>query len=131
MCIFCQIVNKEIPAKIVLENDLALAFLDIKPSSPGHCLVIPKKHFSNLEEIDLDYLYAVIKMTKDMGRKIKDNLGVEGYNIMLNNGSVAGQEIFHLHWHVIPRFLDDNLKLFPKKEYKEGELEAIYNKLKI
>jgi histidine triad (HIT) family protein len=131
MCIFCQIVNKEIPVKIVLENDLALAFLDIKPSNPGHCLVIPKKHFSSLEEIDLDYLYAVIKMVKEVGRKIKDNLGVEGYNIMLNNGSVAGQEIFHLHWHIIPRFLDDNLKLFPKKDYTEGELENIWNKLKI
>ncbi len=130
MCLFCQIVQRKIPAKVVLENEFALAFLDIKPVKPGHCLVIPKKHYANLEEINLEELVAVIKIVKEVGRRIKANLGVKGYNLNLNNDPVAGQEINHLHWHLIPRHPADGLKLWPSAEYLPGEAEAILEKLK-
>lgn len=129
MCIFCQIINKEIPAKIILENDLALAFLDIKPVHPGHSLVIPKRHFSTIEEISEKDLVAVILMLKQVAKKIKDNLNYPGYNIQLNNDKVAGQEVAHLHFHIIPRLENDGLKLWPQREYQEEEAESILAKL--
>ena len=129
MCIFCKIVNKEIPAKIILENDLTMSFLDIKPVNPGHSLVIPKKHYSTIEEIPEKDLIAVTLMLKEVAKKIKDNLNYPGYNVQLNNDKVAGQEVSHLHFHIIPRLEGDGLKLWPQKDYEEGEAENILAKL--
>lgn len=129
MCIFCKIVNQEIPAKVMAEDDRVLAFLDIKPVNPGHTLIIPKKHYSTIEEISEEDLTAVILMLKKVAKKIKDNLNYSGYNINLNNDPVAGQEIPHLHFHVIPRKSDDGLKLWPQKEYQGNQAEQILKKL--
>jgi histidine triad (HIT) family protein len=129
MCIFCQIVKKEIPAKIILENDLAMSFLDIKPVNPGHSLVIPKKHFSTIEEIPEEDLIAVVLMMKKVAQKIKDNLSYKAYNIQLNNDKIAGQEIAHLHFHIIPRLEGDGLKLWPQKKYQENQAKEILTKL--
>lgn len=129
MCIFCQIVKKQIPAKIISENELALSFLDIKPVNPGHSLVISKKHYSTIEEIPEEDLVSVILLLKKVAKKIKENLNYSGYNIQLNNDEIAGQEIAHLHFHIIPRLKDDGLKLWPQKEYQENEAEQILAKL--
>lgn len=129
MCIFCEIAKKKIPAKIILENDLAMSFLDIKPVNPGHSLVIPKKHYSTIEEISEEDLIAVILMLKKVAKKIKENLNYQGYNLQLNNDKIAGQEIGHLHFHIIPRLKNDGLKLWPQGEYKENEAEEILAKL--
>jgi histidine triad (HIT) family protein len=129
MCVFCQIVEKKIPAKIIIENEKTLAFLDIKPVNPGHILIIPKKHYSNIEEISKEDLCALSLMLKKMGKKIKDKLGYDGYNVNLNNDEIAGQEISHLHFHLIPRRKNDGLKLWPQGEYKKGEAEEILSKL--
>lgn len=129
MCIFCQIVKKEIPASIFYEDEIALAFLDIKPVNPGHALVIPKGHVANLEEISDSDLALLIGAVKKVGRMLKDKLGISGYNLVLNNDPIAGQEIFHLHFHLIPRFENDGLKLFPAGGYKMGEKEELLNKL--
>jgi len=129
MCIFCKIVNKEIPAKIILEDEKTLAFLDIKPVNPGHILVIAKKHYPSIEEISEEDLSAVVLTLKKMGKRIKEKLGYSGYNVNLNNDKVAGQEIPHLHFHLIPRTSDDGLKLWPQNEYKDNEAEEILSKL--
>ncbi len=129
MCIFCKIVNKEIPAKIILEDEKTLAFLDIKPVNPGHILVIAKKHYPSIEEIREEDLSAVVLTLKKMGKRIKEKLGYSGYNVNLNNDKVAGQEIPHLHFHLIPRTSDDGLKLWPQNEYKDNEAEEILSKL--
>lgn len=129
MCIICKIVNKEIPAKIILENDLALAFLDNKPVNPGHSLVVSKKHFPTIEEMPEKDLISVILMIKEVAKRIKDNLKIEGYNLLLNNDKIAGQEIAHLHFHIIPRLEDDDLEQWPQKEYKGNEAEEILAKL--
>lgn len=129
MCIFCKIINKEIPAEQVYEDEKTLAFLDIKPVHPGHTLVIPKKHAANLEEIDVDDLQALIFIVKKIGKMLKDKLGVPGYNVVVNNDPVAGQEVPHLHFHIIPRHFDDNLKVLPQnednKESKETNEEVL------
>lgn len=131
MCVFCKIIKGEIPCNSVYEDDMVLAFLDIKPVNPGHVLVIPKKHFANLEEIDDNYLQAVIMVVKKIAKQLKDKLNILGYNLIMNNDPVAGQEIPHLHFHIIPRQENDNLKLFSGRDYKEGEVEEIIKKLRV
>lgn len=131
MCIFCKIINGEIPCHKVYEDDIVFAFLDIKPLNPGHTLVVPKKHYENLEEISEEELTALILAIKKIGRMIKEKLGVAGYNVSENNGQVAGQEVPHLHFHIIPRHEGDGLGPWPRKEYQDGEAEEIIKKLSV
>lgn len=130
MCIFCDIVASKIDSYKIYEDNETFAFLDIKPSSPGHVLVIPKKHVKNIEEIDEQDLMTLIKTVKKVGLRVKEKLGVSAYNLVVNNGEVAGQQILHLHFHIVPRYAGDNLQLFPNGDYKEGEAEEIVNTLK-
>ncbi|PIT94274.1 HIT family protein [Candidatus Falkowbacteria bacterium CG10_big_fil_rev_8_21_14_0_10_39_9] len=130
-CIFCKIINGEIPAQVVYEDDSTMAFLDINPHSFGHTLVMPKKHFVNFEDTPGDVLAATMMTVKKVGRSLKDNLGVSGYNVYENNDPVAGQIIPHLHFHVIPRHENDGLEFWPQLKYGVGEAEAILSKIKI
>lgn len=129
MCIFCKIIAGEIPCHKVYEDGQVLAFLDIKPLNPGHTLVVPKKHYENLEEINEEELTALILAIKKIGSLVKEKLGVAGYNVSENNGEVAGQEVPHLHFHIIPRHGGDGLSPWTRKEYKEGEAQEIIKKL--
>lgn len=106
-CIFCKIVAKEIPATIVCEDDDVLVFMDIGPIIKGHVLVIPKQHFDPVTETP-DELLAKLHLTaKRIAQAQMNGLGADGVNIMQNNGTAAGQEVAHIHVHVIPRFSDD------------------------
>lgn len=129
MCIFCQIIAKEIPCHQVYEDEKTLAFLDIKPVNPGHTLVIPKVHVANLEEIESEDLQALMLVVKKIGRMLKDKLNISGYNLVVNNDPVAGQEVSHLHFHIIPRHENDNLKLFPQAKQTMLATEDILKKL--
>jgi len=124
-CIFCKIIAGDIPSFKVYENDFVLAFLDIAPVSRGHILVIPKKHFSNFEEINNDYLNQVFEAVKKIALILKKKLKISGYNISVNNDPVAGQIIPHFHVHIIPREKNDGLKLWPGGEYPKNEAEKI------
>lgn len=130
-CVFCKIVNSELPSYKVYEDENSLAFLDISPVTPGHTLVISKKHYSNLEDIPENDLCELIKSVKKIGKSIKAGLGVSGYNMTENNDPIAGQIIPHIHFHIIPRRDGDNIHLWPQGEYKEGEALEILNKIKI
>ncbi|MDP2944013.1 MAG: HIT family protein [bacterium] len=130
MCIFCKIINKEIPSYKVYEDEKMLAFLDIAPINSGHTLIVPKNHYVNLEAIPTEELSALMSTVKKVGALLKDKLGVSGYNITANNDPIAGQLIPHLHFHVIPRREGDGLKLWPGRKYEEGEAEEIIKKLK-
>lgn len=110
MCVFCEIIKGNIPADKVYEDDDVLSFLDIKPNNPGHTLVIPKKHFQNLEEIDGLALGKLIIAVKKVGQMLKDKLGVLAYNIVVNNDPLAGQIVPHIHFHLIPRYQNDGLR---------------------
>ena len=117
MCIFCKIVAGEIPSYKVYEDKQTLAFLDVAPVSPGHTLVITKKHYANLEEIPEDELEALIRAVKKIGQAIKEGLAAAGYNAQINNDPVAGRVISHIHFHIIPRSENDGLKLWPQSKY--------------
>ncbi|MCL1833491.1 MAG: histidine triad nucleotide-binding protein [Leptospirales bacterium] len=101
-CIFCKIVSKDIPSKIVYENDKVLAFYDISPAAREHILIIPKKHIPSIDHIsadDRDISAALFDAAREIA-KLK-NMQDEGYRIIINNGKAAGQEVFHLHLHLL------------------------------
>ena len=122
-CIFCRIVAGEIPSFKLLENDRALSFMDINPANEGHCLVIPKAHVPNLFEVDDASLAAVASATRRVADAVRRTLDPPGISIAQANGPAAGQSVFHLHFHVIPRREDDDL-LF-NWELQPGDLDAI------
>ncbi|MDR0739924.1 MAG: HIT family protein [Mycoplasmataceae bacterium] len=130
-CIFCKIVNKEIPAKIIAENKGAIAFLDVNPVSDGHTIIIPKKHFMNLSQCSDEYLADVINLTKIVSKNIQDSfLKPWGINYLSNEGNIAGQEIMHFHIHVIPKYgKDEGFKIGIGNKYL-GNIDKIYNELK-
>jgi len=126
-CIFCKIIEKSIPSKVLFENDKNLAFLDIFPVSKGHTIVIPKNHYKNLEEIPNNELSELFEIVKKVSILIHKKLKVDGYNILQNNFRAAGQVVNHFHVHIIPRSNEDGkFKLFiPKNQAKEEELNQI------
>lgn len=112
MSIFKKIIDKEIPATILYEDDSALAILDISQTTKGHTLIIPKKEVKNFLECDIDTMSHLLKVTQDLATKIQDNLGASGFNILTNMNEVAGQTVFHFHIHLIPRYSkEDSIKI--------------------
>ncbi len=104
-CIFCEIIAGNIPAKIFAENEKAMAFFDINPISDGHLIVIPKKHFRCFSETDTEYINAVANLAKDCAQKLYESkLNPWGFNYLINEQSIAGQEVFHYHMHVVPKY---------------------------
>ena len=126
-CIFCQIIEKKIPSKVLYEDENNLAFLDIFPIFKGHTIVIPKTHYHNLEEIPERELAETYKVVKKLATSIHEKLKIEGYNILQNNFEAAGQVIQHFHVHIIPRSKNDGrfqLKI-PREQSSEEELNKI------
>jgi len=124
-CLFCKIINKKISANVIYEDNKILAFLDIAPVNKGHTLVIPKTHSNDFLSTNEEILQHLISKTKKIANAIIKATNCSGVNIVTNNGETAGQVIFHLHFHIIPRFESDNLPLWPKKEYLENEKENL------
>lgn len=128
-CIFCKIVSGEIPSYTVYEDDVVKAFLDISQVTPGHTLVIPKKHVANLFEYDEDLAAAVFSRIPKIARAVKEsNPDIKGMNVLNNNGEVAYQSVFHSHIHLVPRYTDhddfkmtfkDNSGEYNDEKYKE------------
>lgn len=129
-CLFCKIIQGEIPAAKIYEDDNVLAFLDINPVNPGHTLIVPKIHSDGLLDADDQVLGQMIVVTKKVAEAILQGLEYEAFNLEQNNGSIAGQVIPHLHWHIVPRTAEDGLKHWPGKEYAEGQAAEIADKIK-
>ena len=110
-CIFCKIINKEIPTDIIYENDKVMAFLDIFPTSLGHTLIIPKKHFINVYDIEEDYLTEIIKVTRRLALAYKEIFGIDNLQLVHNAGKHGQQGVFHFHFHLIPRHEGDGINL--------------------
>src|SRR3989344_8724642 len=108
-----KIIRREIPADIVYEDADTMSFLDIRPNNPGHTLVVPKKPFRNIFDIDDETLAAVWRTARKVAKAVKDATDADGLNINTNNEATAGQVVFHYHVHVIPRFENDGLPLWP------------------
>ena len=110
-CIFCKIINKETPSKIIYENDLVIAILDAFPSSLGHTLIIPKKHFVNIYDVEEEYLVEIIKVAKKLSLAYKEVWGIDNLQLIHNAGQDAQQKVFHFHLHLIPRKAGDGINL--------------------
>ncbi len=129
-CIFCKIVNKEIPGKIVYEDEHVLAFLDIKPVARGHTLVIPKKHAADIFELDDKSAEEILKVAKKVAGAALKSLGAAGVNLLNANRKEAGQTVFHYHMHVIPRYAGDSIRVWPNSSYKESNLDDVADVMK-
>lgn len=110
-CIFCKIVKKEAEASIIYEDDDALVFLDTHPLASGHVLVVPKKHFADVFDIDGPALESLFRVAKVTAQRMRDVLSIDAVNLINNSGPSAEQSVFHFHIHVIPRRSGDNVGL--------------------
>ncbi|MCX6819480.1 MAG: HIT family protein [Candidatus Aenigmarchaeota archaeon] len=129
-CIFCKIVRGEIPSKKIYEDHDVIAFLDINPANPGHCLVVPKKHSETISDTDDDVLVKAIVVTKKLATAVKEKLNADGVNIVQNNGRHAGQLVSHIHFHIIPRFPDDKVLItYQRVQMDENALNEMQKKL--
>lgn len=124
-CIFCKIIKGEIAAEKVYEDDSIFAIMDIKPVSRGHVLVLPKSHANDFLSTPDEVLQDTIKKVKKIGSAIMTAVNSQGLNITTNNGAAAGQVVFHLHFHLIPRFGDDNLPVWPHHQTEHLKREEI------
>lgn len=124
-CIFCKIVNKEIPCNQIYEDKNFLVFLDIKPVNHGHLLIIPKKHIVWMQEADDKMVGDIYKLAKKMMLALKKSLKCDYVQL-----SVIGNEIPHFHIHLIPRYKNDKFYNFPVKKYQNKEDIKILNKIK-
>ena len=106
-CLFCKIVSNEIPSYKVYEDEYVLAFLDIHPCSKGHTVVVPKKHFANLWEMEDKDFGFLMTGVRAASKKVQEKLKPEGMNIGLNNEKAAGQSVGHTHFHILPRWEGD------------------------
>ncbi|WP_029896559.1 HIT family protein [Desulfohalovibrio reitneri] len=116
-CVFCKIVAGEIPSASVLDRDNVYAFLDLNPVRQGHALVIPKSHYPTLLDLDPGLAADLLRAQQDVARAVMLATGADGVNLGLNLGEAAGQVVFHAHYHIIPRFHEDGLRLWPQTPY--------------
>ncbi len=130
-CIFCKIVNKEIPSKVISENDYALAFMDVNPICNGHCLVIPKAHFCDLEHTDDDYLVAMIKLVKEVAHILAYDKQLDpwGFNYLSNQGDIAGQVVKHTHIHILPKYAKGEGFEFGENKKHLEPIEDVYESI--
>ena len=134
-CIFCRIVRKEAPASILYEDATALVFLDIRPLNEGHTLIIPKEHYETIYNMPESLVCNVYTIVKRMAIAVKAATKADGITIIQQNGQAAGQEVFHMHVHVVPRFEGQKLPHFrdipnANREQLEQAAERIRKALK-
>lgn len=134
-CIFCQIVEGALPSSKVYEDEICLAFMDIQPVNPGHVLVIPKAHFEDLADLSADVGSHLFQVAQRIVLTLpKSSIKVEGADLFLAHGEAAGQEIFHVHLHVIPRFTGDDFGFRFSSNYmnlpERQELDSIAAQIK-
>ena len=124
-CIFCKIIAGEIPSHTLYEDEQFKVILDVGPATKGHALILPKEHYANLYELPEAVAMDVMKLAKKMAKIMTDKLCCNGFNLVQNNGEVAGQTVFHFHMHLIPRYKNDgeilkyNVKSFSQEELAE------------
>ncbi len=130
-CIFCKMVAGQIPAEKIYEDDVVLAFLDIGPLSDGHTLIIPKEHFEKLDECPPGLLGQVAERFGKVVKAVTQAMGCQGYNLLCNNGRVAGQLVGHVHFHLIPRNSGDGVfDRWPAYRYPQGKIELLADKIR-
>ena len=130
-CIFCKIANGEIPSATIYEDEDFRAILDLGPASKGHALLLPKEHYGDLFALPDETAAKVPPTAKKIVSRMKSVLGCDGYNLVQNNGTCAGQTVFHFHMHMIPRYEDDGVGIGWKMgELSDADRDEILAKLK-
>jgi len=124
-CLFCRIIDGELPSTKVYEDEAHLAFMDIGPANPGHLLVVPKQHHQCLAEMPEEMVGPLFVVASRLGQAAMKATAAPAFNLIVNNGQAAGQLVFHTHVHVIPRFVDDGHKHWGKKEIPEERTKAL------
>ena len=133
-CIFCKLANGVFPTNSIYEDDDFNVILDASPATKGHALILPKEHYANIYEMDEELLGKAAKLAKKIITHEKEVLGCDGYNIVQNNGEVAGQTVFHFHMHLIPRYgKDENKKIieWDQNEFSKEEMKSICEAMKL
>lgn len=131
-CIFCKIANGDIEAATIYEDEDFRAILDLGPASKGHALILTKQHYANLYELDDAVAAKVLVVAKKIITEMTKVLECDGYNVVQNNGTVAGQTVFHYHLHLIPRYENDTVGLnWTPGELTDEEKTAIIAKVKL
>lgn len=120
-CIFCNIVQKKVPYVSIYNSDNFIAFLDINPVNKGHTLIVPTKHVETMFDVDPSLGSDLLSIVQHIGSAVMKATSAEGINIIQNNYVAAGQEVPHLHWHIIPRFIGDLCIHWEKGKYKNHQ----------
>lgn len=129
-CIFCRIITGDIPSSVVYEDEDFKVILDIAPAAKGHAIILPKKHYADLFELEEDTAKKVLMVAKKIALAMKEELKCDGINLLQNNGEAAGQSIFHIHFHLIPRYKGDNVKIpWATGKYEDGEAKALAERI--
>lgn len=118
-CIFCKIAGGEIPSTTIYEDDYHRVFFDIAPASKGHCLIVPKDHYDDVFDMNEEAAGRLFGLASKVAKSLKKELDLEGLNIVQNNGTIAGQTVFHFHMHMIPRYAGDTVNV----GWKPGEAD--------
>ncbi|MDE7264431.1 MAG: HIT family protein [Anaeroplasmataceae bacterium] len=130
-CVFCKIINGELPSYKIYEDEYTYAFLDIAKDMDGHTIVIPKKHVTNIIDCDCETLSKVTEAIRLISKHYVEDLGYTGVNILNASGKDAEQSVFHLHFHILPRKEEDGLHLWPALSGATHSLEEMAEALKL
>ena len=130
-CLFCRIIAGELPSEKIYEDDDVVAILDLHPVRPGHALVIPREHTKDFISTSPELLSRVITKVHKVAGLVADAMNADGFNLAAFNGRASGQEVFHLHFHIIPRKAGDGVRVgWPKMEYREGEMAEVARRIR-
>lgn len=129
-CIFCKLANGVIPTNAIYEDEDFKVIMDANPASKGHCIILPKTHAENLYELPEKYCEKLLPVAKKCSTVLKEVLGCEGLNVLQNNGEVAGQTVFHLHVHLIPRYAGDGVHIKWTENADESDIEALAQEIR-
>ncbi len=131
-CIFCQLANGIIPTNSIYEDEDFKVILDADPATKGHALILPKEHFANIYEVDDAVAAKILPLAKRLATHMTERLGCDGFNILQNNGEAAGQTVFHLHVHLVPRYDDGrNILTWSHVKFSEEETKEICESLQM
>jgi len=128
-CLFCKIIKGDIDCLKVFEDELVFAFLDINPLSEGHTLIIPKKHFVDILDIDDASIERIALISKKLANVYVTKLGAEGFNLRQSSGAIAHQDVFHFHMHLVPRYKEDGLNLENKNRNPNIDIKEVFSKI--
>ena len=131
-CIFCKIVAGEIPSRTLFEDEDFKVMLDVGPASKGHALIVPKEHYANIYELPDELAGKAMRLAKRMATHMTNVLNCDGFNILQNNGEVAGQTVFHYHMHLIPRYKgSDEMILWNANHFIDEQMEALAEQVSV